>query len=143
MSCVFDVEIRLFGVRARRTALSCTAGLNAPPLRASYRGVIARSSLCVRSPCSGWDEQPRTSGQTRVQGGGKAGYSRDLNSLRRVYPPIWRPAAGIGVRWPIKCLHWGLVVLVSGFTLLWPKSHRVYLLLAVAFLEIPQLWSEF
>ena len=65
-------------------------------------------------------------------GGGKAGYIRDLNSLRRVYPPIWRPAAGVGVRWPIRWLHWGLAVLVSGFTLLWPKNHRVYPLLAVA-----------
>ena len=59
-------------------------------------------------------------------GGGKAGYNRDLNSLRRVYPPIWRPAAGVGVRWPIRWLHWGLAVLVSGCTLLWPKNHRVY-----------------
>ena len=64
-------------------------------------------------------------------GGGKAGYIRDLNSLRRVYPPIWRPAAGVGVRWPIRWLHWGLAVSVSGLTLLWPKNHGVYPLLAV------------
>ena len=64
--------------------------------------------------------------------GCKAGYFRDLNSLRRVNPPIWRPAASVGVRWPIRWLHWGLAVLVSGFTLLWPKNHRVYPLLAVA-----------
>ena len=70
-------------------------------------------------------------------GGGKAGYIRDLNSLRRVYPPIWRPAAGVGVRWPTRWLHWGLAALVSGFTLLWPKNHRVYPLLAVALFIFP------
>ena len=70
-------------------------------------------------------------------GGGKAGYNRDLNSLRRVYPPTWRPAAGVGVRSPIRWLHWGLAVLVSGCTLLWPKNRRVYPFLAVALLIIP------
>ena len=55
------------------TQVRCTAGLNAPPLRTSHRRVIARSSLCVRSLCSGWDEQPRTSGRTRVQGVAKQG----------------------------------------------------------------------
>ena len=68
--------------------------------------------------------------------GGKAWYMRDLSSLRRVYPPIWRAAAGVGVRWPIRWLHWGLAVLVSGFTLLWPKNHRVYPLLTVALIFI-------
>ena len=55
------------------TQVSCTAGLNAPPLRTSHRRVISRLSLCERSPCSGWDEQPRTSGRTRVQGVAKQG----------------------------------------------------------------------
>ena len=89
VSSVFWAQNIYFSAQTRgaplNTQVRCTTGLNAPPLRISHRRVIARSSLCVRSPrvfrlrtnspalpakrgCRGW--------QSRVLS--------DLNSLRRV-----------------------------------------------------------